>query len=65
MMNHENDITTAAKNFVDRFGKDAPSEAQRRATEMRLFGKSNGYNTWMRIFEEVRGILENSPEEHR
>lgn len=61
-MNDENDITTAAKNFVERFGKDAPNEAQRRATEMRLFGKTDGYNTWMRIFEKVRNILENSPE---
>jgi len=50
-------LTTAAINFVERFGKDAPDEAQRRATEMKLFGKPDGYITWMRIYEEVKNIV--------
>jgi len=52
-----NNLTTAAINFVERFGKDAPVEAQRRATEMKLFGKPDGYITWMRIYEEVKNIV--------
>lgn len=50
-------LTTAAINFVERFGKDAPDEAQRRATEMKLFGKQVGYKTWMLIYEEVKNIV--------
>lgn len=55
-------LTTAAINFVERFGQDAPEEAQRRATEMKLFGKRDGYITWMRIYEEVKNIVGNAPD---
>ena len=51
-------ITTAAKNFVKRFGKDAPSEAKRRAQEMKIFKNAEGYATWMQIYEEVQALLE-------
>lgn len=56
-MSEKEDLTTAAKKFVERFGNKAPDEARRRATEMRLFGKANGYYTWMKIFDEVKGII--------
>ncbi|HJO74938.1 MAG TPA: hypothetical protein QGH84_06975 [Rhodospirillales bacterium] len=51
-----NKTAFAAKNFFKRFGKDAPAEAKRRAQEMRLFGKAEGYATWMQIFEQVKAM---------
>ncbi|MCH8237313.1 MAG: hypothetical protein IIC06_03975 [Proteobacteria bacterium] len=51
-------IPIAAKNFVERFGEKAPAEAQRRAREMRLFGKAEGYDTWMLIYEQVKILVE-------
>ncbi len=53
-------IPVAAKNFIERFGEDAPAEAKRRAQEMHIFGKANGYATWMLIYEEVKALLEGS-----
>lgn len=51
-----NDSTLAAKLFIDRFGDDAPDEARRRATEMRLFGETVGYETWMNILDQINDI---------
>ena len=51
-------IPLAARNFVDRFGEDAPAEAQRRAREMKIFGKAEGYHTWMEIYELVKILVE-------
>ena len=62
----ENEKTLmAAKNFVERFGKDAPAEANRRAQEMQIFGKAKGYATWMKILEQVRVLLGDGTEETR
>lgn len=51
-------IPIAARNFVERFGENAPAEAQRRAREMRLFGKAESYDTWMLIYEQVKVLVE-------
>ena len=56
-MNDNNDITVAARNFLDRFGDKAPIEAQRRAKELQEAGKGGGYVTWMLICDEVRVLL--------
>ncbi len=48
---------TAARNFVERFGNNAPAEANRRAQEMHIFGKAEGYATWMKILEQVKILL--------
>ena len=51
-------ISTAARNFVKRFGKDAPPEAKRRAQEMKIFKNAEGYATWTQMYEEVQALLE-------
>ena len=51
-------IPQAARNFVDRFGKDAPAEAKQRADELREAGNSEGYDTWMLIYEQVKRLVE-------
>jgi hypothetical protein len=56
-MNEINDITVAAKNFLERFGDKAPAEAKRRARELQEAGKGSGYITWMLIYDEVRVLL--------
>lgn len=53
---------TAARNFIERFGEDAPAEANRRAQEMHIFGKAEGYATWMKILEQVKILLGDSAE---
>ncbi len=62
----ENEKTlTAARNFIERFGKNAPAEAVRRAQEMHIFGKAEGYATWMKILEQVKILLGDGTEETR
>ena len=62
----ENEKTwTAARNFIKRFGKDAPTEANRRIQEMQIFGKAEGYATWIKILEQVNILLGDSAEETR
>lgn len=56
-MTEDEKTSIAAKNFFKRFGKKAPEEAKRRAQEMHLFGKAEGYATWMSIFEEVTAMV--------
>ena len=51
-------IPLAARNFVERFGENAPEEARRRARERKLFGKAEGYDTWMLIYEQVKILVE-------
>ncbi|NQV84855.1 MAG: hypothetical protein HQ494_13670 [Rhodospirillales bacterium] len=55
--------SVAARNFLKRFGTNAPAEAKRRAQEMQLFGRAEGYATWMLILEEVKALLTNDTEE--
>lgn len=55
----------AAKNFFERFGNDAPAQAKRRAQEMRIFGKTKGYATWMMILEEVKALVDAKNSETR
>lgn len=50
-------IRRAARNFVDRFGREAPERAKRRADELRDAGNSGGYAMWLRICEEVDDLL--------
>lgn len=50
-------ISAAAKNFVERFGDDAPAEAKRRAQELRFAGNAASATTWMQIYEEVKVLV--------
>ena len=51
-------ILESARNFVDRFGKDAPVEARQRANELRQAGNAAGHDTWMQIYEQVKRLVE-------
>lgn len=51
-------IPLAARNFVDRYGKDAPAQAKRRAEELQRAGQADGHVTWMRIYEEVKRLVD-------
>lgn len=62
-MNDNNNITVAARNFLERFGDKAPAEAQRRARELQEAGKGSGYVTWMLIYDEVRVLLKGGADE--
>ena len=55
-------IPQAARNFVDRFGKDAPAQAKQRANELREAGNAEGHNTWMLIYEQVKRLVEDGTE---
>ncbi len=57
-MTRDSRIFDAAKNFVERFGDDAPAEAKRRAEELRRAGNAASAATWMQIYEEVRVLVE-------
>jgi len=57
-MTRDSRIFDAAKNFVERFGDDAPAEAKRRAEELRRAGNVASAATWMQIYEEVRVLVE-------
>ncbi len=61
-MTKDTKISQAARNFVDRFGKDAPAEAKKRANELREAGNSEGHNTWMLIYEQVKFLVEDGTE---
>ena len=61
-MTKDTKISQAARNFVDRFGKDAPAEAKKRANELREAGYSEGHNTWMLIYEQVKFLVEDGTE---
>ncbi|MBC8339070.1 MAG: hypothetical protein H8E39_10310 [Alphaproteobacteria bacterium] len=56
-------ITAAARNFLERYGEDAPAQAKRRAQEMHLFGRAKGYATWMQILKEINSLLDGNSEE--
>lgn len=51
-------ISLAAKNFFERFGKDAPAEAKRRAEELQRAGNASGLATWVQIYEEVKVLAD-------
>ena len=55
-------IPQAARNFVDRFGKDAPVEARQRANELQQAGNAEGHDTWMQIYEQVKRLVEDGIE---
>ncbi|HJO74161.1 MAG TPA: hypothetical protein QGH84_02970 [Rhodospirillales bacterium] len=57
-MTKDGNIPQAARNFVDRFGKDAPAEAMQRAYELREAGNEEGHTTWMQIYEQVKRLVE-------
>jgi hypothetical protein len=57
-MTRDSRIFDAAKNFVERFGDDAPAEAKRRAEELRRAGNVDSAATWMQIFEEVKVLVD-------
>ena len=57
MNNEAEKIRRAARNFIDRFGKEAPERAKRRADELRDAGNSGGYATWLRICDELSDLI--------
>ncbi|MCZ6467879.1 MAG: hypothetical protein O6829_11465 [Alphaproteobacteria bacterium] len=61
-MTKDTKIPQAARNFVDRFGKDAPAEAKQRANELLEAGNADGHNTWMLIYEQVKRLVEDGTE---
>ncbi len=61
-MTKDTKIPKASRNFVDRFGKDAPTEAKQRANELRVAGNVEGHNTWMLIYEQVQRLVEDDSE---
>ena len=61
-MTKDTKIPQAARNFVDRFGKDAPAEAKQRANELREAGYAEGHDTWMLIYEQVKRLVEDGAE---
>ena len=57
-MTKDSKISLAAKNFFERFGKDAPAEAKRRAEELQRAGNASGLATWVQIYEEVKVLAD-------
>ena len=57
-MEKETRISIAAENFVERFGDDAPTEALKRAEELRQAGNADSAATWMRIYDVVKVLVE-------
>ena len=55
-------ISQAARNFVDRFGTDAPAEAKQRANELQQAGNTQGHYTWLLIYEQVKRLVEDGSE---
>ncbi len=58
-------IFPAAKKFVERFGQEAPTEASRRAAELRDVGNADGWATWERMYQEVKALVEGDTNETR
>lgn len=56
-MTRDSRISVAAKNFVERFGVDAPAEAKKRAEELQCTGNTESAATWMQIYEEVKILV--------
>ncbi len=61
-MTKDTKIPQAARNFVDRFGKDAPAEAKQRANELQEAGNAEGHDTWMLIYKQVKRLVEGGAE---
>ncbi len=61
-MTKDTRIPQAARNFVDRFGKDAPAEAKQRANELQEAENAESYKTWMLIYEQVKRLVEDGSE---
>ncbi len=59
-MTDENDLR-AAKQFIERFGNDAPRQARQRAEELSIQGDSEAATVWLRLFETVTALLEQGP----
>ena len=55
--------SVAAGNFFKRFGATAPAEAKRRAREMHLFDRAEGYVTWMLFLKHVKAPFAYGAEE--
>ena len=51
-------ILESARNFIDRFGKDAPVEARQRANELRQAGNAEAHDTWMQISKQVKCLVD-------
>ena len=56
-MTKDVNIPLAARNFVVRFGKNAPAEAKRRANELQETGNAEGHYTWLLIYEQVKHLI--------
>lgn len=63
-MTDENDLR-AAKQFIERFGNDAPRQARQRAEELSIQGDSEAATVWLRLVETVTALLESEPPGNR
>ena len=61
-MTKDVNIPQASRNFIVRFGKNAPAEAKRRANELQEAGNAEGHKTWMLIYEQVKRLVEDGSE---
>lgn len=57
-------IFPAAKKFVERFGKDALTEARKRAIELENAGRADGSATWVLIYQEVKVLMMDDARRH-
>jgi hypothetical protein len=51
----------AAKQFIERFGQNAPRQAALRAEELSAQGDEDGAAIWLRIGETVDAMLRDAP----
>ena len=56
-MTKDVNIPQASRNFIVRFGKNAPAEAKRRANELQEVGNAEGHKTWMLIYEQAKHLI--------
>lgn len=63
-MTEHTKISPAAKKFVERFGKDALTEARKRAMELENAGHTDGSATWVLIYREVKVLMMDDARRH-
>ena len=57
-------IFPAARKFVERFGKDALTEAKKRAMELENAGHADGSAMWVLIYREVKVLMMDDARRH-
>jgi len=57
-MSDDEEIRVAAENFIERYGSDAPRQAEIRAKELLSAGSKDGHDRWLSIAEKARSLLD-------